>query len=259
MECLFCGNGKCFTTVEHIIPESMGNDDLVLTKEVCDKCQNYLSQIENYVLNKTPIGFWRTLLTIRNKKGKLASVNFTKLDNSKIFPDFHRDHDNVSFRSHPDFTTEIIHPKFRNPDEHGKLTYVITPKVILEIGRFLGKIAIELICLADRDNARETEFNSLRKYVREGSMNELWPLFHSTKGEIRDLFTYTQSEIGLKEDVECYSYSINQVGPYKVFNLKVGTDSWSICLNQQFPHPSLTFQLGENVKAIWYSKDQFRK
>ena len=59
-ECLFCGNDGPFTTVEHIIPESLGNDDLVLEGEVCDSCQRYFGkEVEKYVLSHTPLAFWR--------------------------------------------------------------------------------------------------------------------------------------------------------------------------------------------------------
>ncbi len=36
--CLFCGSNGPFLRLEHIIPESLGNDDLVLQGEVCDVC-----------------------------------------------------------------------------------------------------------------------------------------------------------------------------------------------------------------------------
>jgi len=264
MTCLFCDSGKSFTTREHIIPESLGNDEMILEKEVCDKCQNYLSQIENYVLNKTPIGFWRTLLTIRTKQGRLPIVDFTKDKEDKgAFPDFHEHHDNAQFESHSDFTTELKLPNslntFLDAQGAGKLKYVITPKVIHEIGRFLGKVGIELICYEDRLKARENQFSPIRKYVREGSLKELWPIFHTTEGDIKDLFTYIESDTKIEEKIICYSYSLLQIGEYIVFNLKVGTDSWFICLNQQFPHPSISNYMGSNVAALWYAKKQWTK
>lgn len=39
MACLFCSShGRC-STVEHVIPESLGNDDLMLAGHVCDGCK----------------------------------------------------------------------------------------------------------------------------------------------------------------------------------------------------------------------------
>jgi hypothetical protein len=264
MTCLFCDNGQSFTTKEHIIPESLGNNDFILEKEICDKCQNYLSQIENYVLNRTPIGFWRVLFTIKTKKNKLPQVDFYKKNEQRgVFPDFSQYHDNFQLQSHSDFTTELIRlgsidQRLSNDDNY-KLKYVITPKSIHEIGRFLGKIGIEVICHNDRERARFDEFQPIRKYVREGSLKELWPIFHTTEGDIRTLIKYVETEEHLEKIAECYSYSISQVGYYTIFNLKIGVDSWFICLNQQFPHPDIIRFMGDNVNAIWYSREQWKK
>ena len=261
--CLFCSTGKAFNTIEHIIPESLGNNDMVLEREICDACQNYLSQIENYVLNKTPIGFWRTLLTIKTKKGKLPLVDFNKNNISKgALPDYHEAHDNVAFEAHKDFTTELK-PSGSLADlmnnNSGQICYVITPKVIHEVGRFLGKIGIELICYQDSCKARGEEFNSIRKYVREGSLQELWPIFYATKGDIKDLFTYHKADKHIEETVICYSYCLIQIADYIVLSFTVGLDNWFICLNQKFPHPEISRYMGENVKTIWYSKKQWKK
>jgi hypothetical protein len=262
MTCLFCSSSQAFTTKEHIIPESLGNDDLILEKEVCDKCQNYLSQIENYVLNKTPIGFWRVLLTIKTKKDKLPMVDFTKSNPGKgALPDFSEHHDNYQLQAHADFTTEVVLPnpldQYLRKGDTGQLKYVITPKAIHEIGRFLGKIGIELICLDDSAKARTDEFKMLRQYVREGSLQDLWPIFHTTDGDISALFESVASRDQIEEKVTCYSYRLLAIGPYLVFTLKVGTDSWFICLNQKFPHPAISSLMGDNVKAMWYAKKQW--
>jgi len=165
VSCLFCKTGTDFNTVEHIIPESMGNDDLILKGEVCDKCQSFFSHIENYVLSKTPIGFWRTFLGIKTKSRKLPSVDFTKKEFSRgIFPDSHEKNNKIGFKAHEDFSTELLIPdsidNYINEKGEGRLNYVITPKVIFELGRFLGKIGIELICSQDADYARSSEFEN---------------------------------------------------------------------------------------------------
>jgi len=264
MKCLFCNKGESFTTKEHIIPESLGNDDFILEGQICDKCQNYLSQIENYVLHRTPIGFWRTLFTIKTKKNKLPVVDFIKNRKSKgIFPDHSSHHDNIQFQAHSDFSTELITSapieKYLQNETDGKLNYVFTPKVIHEIGRFLGKIGIEIICHDNQEKARLDEFNEIRKYVREGSQMEIWPIFHSTEGDINSSFEYIKKAGNLEEKVTCYTYRVFQIGAYTLLNLKIGTDSWFICLNQQFPHPEIIKFMGNNVKAIWYSKQQWKK
>lgn len=45
MDCIFCRKGKSFKSVEHVIPESLGNVDPVLPKGVvCDACKNYIGE-----------------------------------------------------------------------------------------------------------------------------------------------------------------------------------------------------------------------
>lgn len=256
--------GIDFNTVEHIIPESMGNDNLILKGEVCDKCQNFFSHIENYVLRNTPLGFWRTLLGIKTKGRKLPSVDFTKREFAKgIFPDSHKRHNNLGFKAHEDFSTELLIldsiDNYINEKGEGQLSYVITPKVIFELGRFFGKIGIELICSQDATYARSNEFDGLRKYVRQGSQKELWTLFHSSIGKIEDLFVYEQIENELKEDVVCYSYSLMQIEKYVVLNLIVGIDSWLICLNDCYPTPVIKKGFpDQDLKLIWYSKEEWK-
>lgn len=264
MSCLFCIIGTDFNTVEHIIPESLGNDELILKGEVCDKCQNFFSHIENYVLSKTPIGFWRTFLGIKTKGRKLPSVDFTKRAVTKgVFPDSHKQHDDIGFIAHDDFSTELKISKsindYINDIGEGRLQYVITPKVIFELGRFLGKIGLELICVQDSVFARSSDFNEIRKYVRQGSQKELWAIFHASSGKIEDLFLYEQVEDVLKEDVVCYSYSLKQIGKYIVLNLIVGIDSWFICLNDMYPTSIIKEGFpDQDLKLIWYSKREWK-
>jgi len=85
MKCLFCESNGPFNTVEHIIPEALGNDDLVMSGHVCDACQSYFGkEVEKYVLSKTPIGFWRVFLAIRGKKGKLPTIDLSLMVRSNL-------------------------------------------------------------------------------------------------------------------------------------------------------------------------------
>ncbi len=73
MRCFFC---KCNTdsskSVEHIIPESMGNKKYILDKGiVCDKCNNYFSrEIEGPIQSYEDIKMLMALEDIWSKKGK---------------------------------------------------------------------------------------------------------------------------------------------------------------------------------------------
>ena len=72
--CIFCGNdSKDSKSVEHIIPESLGNKDLILEKGVvCDKCNNYFaSKIEEPVLSLDGFKRLRFYNFIENKRGSI--------------------------------------------------------------------------------------------------------------------------------------------------------------------------------------------
>jgi hypothetical protein len=108
MLCLFCLSEGPFT-VEHVIPESLGNDDLVLEGQVCSGCNNHFSKLEEFVLQKTPIAFWKTHLGIRSKRGKLSSIDLSQPKREKgVYPSIHPTHDNsIGFTAHEDGSTSV--------------------------------------------------------------------------------------------------------------------------------------------------------
>lgn len=77
MKCIFCKRpSETSSSVEHIIPESLGNKQYILPKgAVCDKCNNYLArEVEKPVLASPMFRFLRKSMTIPNKRGKLPSL-----------------------------------------------------------------------------------------------------------------------------------------------------------------------------------------
>lgn len=81
-ECLFCRSKKnSFQSKEHIIPESLGNNKLILQKGVvCDKCNNgVLSKLDQSLAEFSPIAFFRTFHGIKNKKGTVPMSGFNNM------------------------------------------------------------------------------------------------------------------------------------------------------------------------------------
>lgn len=265
--CLFCFGDGPFTTVEHIIPESLGNDDLLLRDEVCDGCQRYLGkEVENYVLSKTPIGVWRMLLGIRTKKGRLPQVDLSNPAKQKgILPELSQFHDNkVGFTAHEDGSTsvdiddpELVRELINGERRHFR--FVLSPKHLVQIGRFLGKIGIEMLCAADPEGARSNRYEDLRKYVRYGIRSEIWPVFHSVIGDLHGLRKLSKDEHGLTEEVFCYQYSILSVqNTYDLFSFRVGVDHWIICMNDPYPTPIIRDAFpGAELQLVWYSRKEW--
>ena len=265
--CLFCRSEGPFSTVEHIVPESLGNDNLLLREHICDVCQAYFGkEIEQYVLSKTPLGFWRTILGIKTKQGRSPSVDFSQPKRQKgAFPIVHPLQDNIGFTYHEDGSTSV---EINNPDivkeivQEGKnqFNFVFTPKVIHMVGRFLCKISVELICLSDPEQARSETLLPARRYARFGDFDGLWPIFHFTKGSLQDFKRVREDNGELVEDIDCYSYSLFEVDDkYLLFHFCIGTDNWVISLNDPYPQPIIRNAFPDSeLNLIWYDKSEWK-
>ena len=147
-ECLFCRSDGPFRTVEHIIPESLGNDTDVLKGRVCDACQNYLGrEVEKPALEKTPIAFWRTFLGIQTKGKKLPTVDLTPPRKGRI-PASHTLTDSIRFSAHLDGSTSVAidQPERIRSILEGRCTdfkLVLSPFHLITLGRLFGKIGLE--------------------------------------------------------------------------------------------------------------------
>lgn len=261
MLCLFCQSDKPFAA-EHVIPESLGNDDLVLVDQVCADCNNHFSKLEELVLQKTSLAFWRAHLGIITKRGKLPSVNLSQPNREKgVFPSTHPSHDNkIGFTAHEDGSTsvEIDDPRIVNEildDERTEFRFVMTPKLLFVFGRFLCKVGVELLCISDQDVARSERFERARRFARYGKLDSLWPIFHFTKGEPGDFRHVRVDAEGPIEEVDCYGYSLLEVSQrFTLAHLRVGTDNWVVCLNDPFPTPEIRSAFPEQeLQCIWYS------
>lgn len=261
--CLFCTKKGPYTRPEHVIPEALGNDDLLLKGQVCDECNAYFgSKIENFVLGKTPLAFWRTYLGIRKKKGKLPHVNLSqpKRDKGRLAVK-HPLHDNlVGFTCHDDYSVsvdieddsivrEIISGK-RN-----EFKFVFTPFILFMMARFFLKIGVELVCTHDSAYARSKAFSLARRFARFGEFDGLWPIFHFQSGNLNDLKELRTDSEGVVEEVFCYHYYLLEVAQkYILFVLTVGIDTWIICLNEPYPKPIIRLAFpGQKLNLIWYS------
>lgn len=74
MKCIFCkSDSSQSVSVEHIIPESLGNIEHVLPKGmVCDSCNNYFSiKIEKPLLESPYFISLRSQNLIENKRGRI--------------------------------------------------------------------------------------------------------------------------------------------------------------------------------------------
>jgi hypothetical protein len=265
--CLYCRSSGPFSTREHVVPESLGNDDLVLIGEVCDACQRYFGkEVEKFVLEKTPFAVWRVLLHVRTKKGLLPAIDTSQPERDKgRMPDLHPRHDNVGFTAHNDGSVsveigedEIIRDIIQGGKKDFKL--VLTPKKLFMLGRFVGKVGLGILATSDAARARDRRFDRLRRYARYGDFKGIWPLFYYNEGQLEDLtrpVLFGSAGEELLEKVIIYSYEFVEVAAYTIFRFSMGVDNWLICLDDPYPRPIIRAAFpGHDLELIWYNEDQ---
>lgn len=261
--CLFCRGDGPFTTVEHIVPESLGNDMDVLREVVCDQCQNYLGlAVEKPALDATPFGFWRTVLGTKTKAGKMPK--FVNLPSkSGAFPSSHplTDHFEIVANEDTSTTLHLPQPLTFFSAENPRLKTVLTPWHIFTMGRFLGKVGLEYLALKQPRVAISTALDPIRKYVRRGSVGWLWPIYHGNSGEFSDLRTTLDLGDGTLEiETECYRYSLGEhADGGHVFTFGIGTDLYVIDLFSATPgRLSKNLIDGMSLNCIHYSKSELK-
>lgn len=264
--CLFCNQHGPYTIPEHIIPEALGNDDLVLSGEVCDNCNHYFgNKVEAFVLEKSPLAFWRTFLGIKTKRGALPHVDLSNPKKQKgRLPALHPLHDNlVGFTCHDDYSISVDISddkiiKEISGGERNQFTFVFTPLVLSMMGRFFCKVGAELLCLADASLARSDKFIKARFFARHGDYKDLWPFFHIHSGNSKSLREIRMDKDGLLENVLCYHYRLLEISNlYTLLALTVGTDTWIISLNDPYPTPIIQSGFpGQEMNLIWYNREE---
>jgi len=246
--CIFClKESDEFNIIEHIVPESLGNTEDLLTNTVCDKCQNYFGkEIESFVLSKTPFGFWKTVSGTKNKKDKLPYFDASQTNaKSGRLKNFHPYTDN-GITIYPVNNESIIEVSIKDDAMleqilSGKKTQfnlVLTPKMLIYIGRFLGKVALEYWCKEFGDNVLDTRFNELRHYVRYGTTDSMWPIL---RGQLSENILQYKIINGFEEEQTLYSYSFLKAEKSGtiVFTFDVGCERYGIILNYKNPDSNI--------------------
>jgi len=170
--CILCDDGLCFTSEEHIVPESLGNDILVLAKGwVCDACNNICSEFENRVLSKSILGVERCRQGVITKRNKPASAITG----------------NISWFAEPSYPTNqlsaeadwAVTPVLWNEDgSQGKIILLLHNETCLDIARLLLKIGVEVLEPVFQSGAIDVQFDlAAAKQHILGPDPELWPYF----------------------------------------------------------------------------------
>lgn len=176
MICIFCKkNSDNSVSVEHIIPESLGNKEHILPKGVvCDQCNSYFAiKIEKDLLNQDYFRFSRSVQEVTSKKGK-------KIPSTGIIAHPQGGRIDV-YRDTSGFTIDISKPEIVDLILKGEVNKLYIPHHAepmsdnLPLSRLLGKMAIEALARKilhidgwEAEIIDKAELELLRAYVRYG-------------------------------------------------------------------------------------------
>lgn len=197
MKCLFCKQSSADTkSVEHIVPESLGNTTFILPLGyVCDKCNNYFArEVEKPFLELPELRLLRFQEAIPNKKNKMPVIDGLLNGNYPIKLKRKLSHDEVV--NEAEVPTETMDKILKTSGE----TTIIVPAFTNEMlppnnsitSRFLAKMALEALAdkLKDIENSLEdlingSQFDMLRNHARLGRIKN-WPC------SIRRIYDYNK-------------------------------------------------------------------
>lgn len=273
MNCIFCkvdSTGSC--SVEHIIPESLGNTDHVLPPGVvCDRCNAYFSTKVEKPLLETP--YFRDLCyrgRIRNKQGNppcVQGIHLQGLAPVYLIPDMDGNGASICTSREKDETRLV--ETIRELTQFTIIVPVPTEPDQQLLSRFLAKIAIESLALKFSDMAggireveEKSELNPLREYARKGAPESSWPyhsrplypsdfLFVESESEPYEVlhewtFLYTKGgELYFVLALFGIEYAINMGGPYID-----GYKQWLTEKSDNSPlYPNGIRDIGHNISA----------
>jgi len=243
--CIFCKkDARDARSVEHIIPESLGNEEHTLPPGiVCDSCNNYFaSSVEQPVLETGYFVTSRFNALIPNKRRRMPSLSGILLPGYQANQGvrFHRAE--VSRDSNGAFQI-YAEPGAEEGIVSGGINRVIVPATGSKpdrqlFSRFLAKIAVECMALQLLRNGPhmlsafidDEQLDPLRNYARFGKTGLLWRfserqiyssdfLFAGQNGESYEVlhewtFLYTdQPEMYFVLALLGVEYAINMGGP----------------------------------------------
>lgn len=214
MKCIFCKSDSSNSkSIEHIIPESLGNKKQILSKGiVCDSCNNYFARkIEKPVLEMPYFKSLRGRIMIENKKGKIPKISgFTK----------NKDNIEISFSQDGSNTIEVMYEDKKALEaliNHNELYIPLIPEPPqndLHVSKFVGKIAIEAFAKRvssaedwQNDFVENDGLDELRKFVRYGKGYPIWP-YHIRRIYDENQISYDRNLNKIIEKLNEYDFLI---------------------------------------------------
>jgi hypothetical protein len=188
MRCIFCKNSSDnSTSVEHIIPESLGNVEHILPSGwVCDGCNNYFSrEVEKPFLDSLYGKTSRFEMRIPNKKNRIPSIQgYHRESKSRIELFYSPDDVGLSIgAAEGEDESEWVRSVILNKTGTLYIPASNTPENNYVTARFIGKIGFEILAQRgietsnwNNEIVNKKELDRPRNYVRFGNPKFVWPI-----------------------------------------------------------------------------------
>ena len=192
MRCVICKQpSDASISVEHIIPESLGNEKHLLPKGiVCDSCNNYISrEIEGRLLESPYFRDIRFRKGILSKKRRYPAV-WGLHPKSRTLVEFVRDPEDDSLSMGP--ASEKDNEKWIKSVTSSETFSIYVPAEYPDpdrhlMSRFIAKVGIETLAASALDVkggldeiVNKAELDELREHIRIGDPSKNWP-YHSRR------------------------------------------------------------------------------
>lgn len=179
MNCIFCHKDSSSSmSVEHIIPESLGNKDTLLPKGyVCDDCNHYFAiKVEKQILEQPYFVSLRSRNNILTKKNKLVKrpFFFPEIQDFSFISNEMEDNKNIICIDNDKVENAIINGEINSMTEPVYFEPEYPDQIM---ARFLAKCAIEYILYIIKDELRNIfiedviyqQMDPIRKFARYGT------------------------------------------------------------------------------------------
>lgn len=174
-KCIFCDASNEAKSIEHIVPESLGNKDYVIEKgAVCDKCNSRFSKFESKVLTNSILAMERARHGNKTKKGKPGKG---KIGNIKVEGDsnFQKQQISIDGKTLKDAVYDPISQTFQIKVPSFDKSEVAT-------SRFLLMMGLESLYTSKPTIFQNEDFAILKDYMGPSTkVNKDWPFLQSSK------------------------------------------------------------------------------
>jgi len=171
LQCIYCkSTTNVFKSVEHVAPESLGNEISILPRGyVCTQCNNELSRIEDNFLNTLPMSIVQFQAINIDKKGRFPSVHFQRIHFQRTSPNSIRATSQAG-RSSQITTTALPDGMHRMniPDMSSRFDYRVCARTLVKMA--LGVMAIK----QGRDVVLQSRYDLARTFVLHGGTFPTW-------------------------------------------------------------------------------------